>query len=135
MQNLQTMLGMVSSVDRMPISFRFISGLNQLDAQSRANVKRFSVVLEGGKYDGRTLAFVGFCEGLGAPSQNLELAQTRVEMVRDAVLKAAEAVNIDQLDITATVFGEAMPMACDSTVWGVISIGGSRFGPCSALEL
>jgi phosphate transport system substrate-binding protein len=39
-------------------------------------------------------------------------------MVRDAVLKAAEAVNIDQLDITATVFGEAMPMACDSTVWG-----------------
>jgi phosphate transport system substrate-binding protein len=76
------------------------------------------VVLEGDDYDGRTLAFVGFSDGLGAPSQNLELAQTRAEMVRDAVLQAAEAVNIDRLDITATAFGEAMPMACDSTDWG-----------------
>ena len=127
------MLGMLSSLDRMPLSFRIVSSSNQLDAQSRANVKRFAVVMEGGYYDGRTLAFFGFSEGLGAPSQNLELAQTCVKMVCDAVLKAAEAVNMDQLDITATAFGEAMPMACDSTVWVVLSIGGSRFGPATCV--
>ena len=118
LQNLQTMLGMLSSLDRMTMSFRFVSGSSQLDAQSRANVKRLAVVLEGDDYDGRTLAFVGFSDGLGALSQNLELAQTRAEMVRDAVLQAAEAVNIDRLDITAAAFGEAMPMACDLTDWG-----------------
>jgi hypothetical protein len=41
------MLGMLSSLDRMTMSFRFVSGSSQLDAQSRANVKRFAVVLEG----------------------------------------------------------------------------------------
>lgn len=68
------MLGMLSLLDRMPLSFRIVSSSNQLDAQSRANVKRFAVVMEGGYYDGRTLAFFGFSEGLGAPLQNLELA-------------------------------------------------------------
>jgi len=42
-------------------------------------------------------------------------------MVRDAVLQAAEAVNIDRLDITVIAFDEAMPMACVSSDWGVIS--------------
>ena len=76
------------------------------------------MVQEGDAYDGHTLAFVGFSDGLGVPSQNLELAQTHVEMVRDAVLQAAELVNIDRVDITETAFGEAVLMAYDSTNWG-----------------
>ena len=105
LQNLQTILGMQSSLERMTISFGFVSGSSQLDAQSRANTKRLAVVLEGDDYADHTLAFVGFSDGLGSPSQNLEFAQTRVEMVRDAVLQTAEVVNRDRVDITETGFG------------------------------
>ena len=38
--------------------------------------------------------------------------------MRDAVLQAAELVNIDWVDITEIAFGEAMPMTYDSTNWG-----------------
>ena len=105
LQNLQTILGMQSSLERMTISFGFVSGSSQLDAQSRANTKRLAVVLDGDDYADHTLAFVGFSDGLGSPSQNLEFAQTRVEMVRDAVLQTAEVVNRDRVDITETGFG------------------------------
>ena len=105
LQNLQTILGMQSSLERMTISFGFVSGSSQLDAQSRANTKRLAVVLEGDDYADHTLAFVGFSDGLGSPSQNLEFAQTRVEMVRDADLQTAEVVNRDRVDITETGFG------------------------------
>ena len=105
LQNLQTILGMQSSLERMTISFGFVSGSSQLDAQSCANTKRLAVVLEGDDYADHTLAFVGFSDGLGSPSQNLEFAQTRVEMVRDADLQTAEVVNRDRVDITETGFG------------------------------
>ena len=76
------------------------------------------MVLESGAYDWRNLAFVGFSDGLGPASSNLEIAQERADTVRNAVFKIAEAVNLDRINITMTVFSEAMPMACDNTEWG-----------------
>ena len=118
LKDLQTMLNFLAPLRRVTMSFRFLSGSSQLDAQSRANIQRLAMVLESGAYDGRQLAFVGFSDGLGPASSNLEIAQKRAETVRDAVFKIAEAVNLDRINITTTAFGEAMPMACDNTEWG-----------------
>jgi phosphate transport system substrate-binding protein len=118
LKDLQNMLNFLAPLRRVTMSFRFLSGSSQLDAQSRANIHRLAMVLESGAYDGRQLAFVGFSDGLGPASRNLEIAQKRAETIRDAVLKIAEAVNLDRINITTTAFGEAMPMACDDTEWG-----------------
>ena len=118
LQDLQAMLTFLAPLKRVTMSFRFLSGSSHLDAQSRANINRLATVLESGAYDGRQLAFVGFSDGMGHASDNLEIAQKRAETVRDAVLKSAEAINLDRIDISTTAFGEAMPMACDDTDWG-----------------
>ena len=74
--------------------------------------------LEAGEYDGRELVFVGFSDAQGEANANLEIAYDRAEAVRAAVLKAAEAADLRRLELGVEAFGEAMPMACDDTVWG-----------------
>ncbi|SFP97941.1 phosphate transport system substrate-binding protein [Roseivivax halotolerans] len=108
----------LAPLNRLTLSFRFEPGSTQLDAQSRANVARLAADIEAGLYDSRTILFAGFSDGAGPASANLVIARNRAEAVRDAVISAAEAADPERLDIRTDGFGEAMPMACDDTVWG-----------------
>jgi phosphate transport system substrate-binding protein len=115
---LQQMTRTLSPMRRLTTSFRFETGSARLDAQSRSNVLQLARALEAGQYDGRQMRFVGFSDGVGPASANLDIAGQRAIAVRTAVEAAAETADLDRIDMGTDAFGEAMPMACDETSWG-----------------
>lgn len=115
---LQRLAGRLGDWRRLTTSFRFEPGASRLDAQSRANVRALADALEAGGHDGGRLAFVGFSDGRGAASVNLEIARKRAEAVRAAVLEAAETADLTRVEIDTDAFGEALPLACDDSAWG-----------------
>ncbi|MFY0624009.1 MAG: substrate-binding domain-containing protein [Pelagimonas sp.] len=108
----------LSRLRRLSLSFRFEPGATRLDAHSRSNVEQLALALATGVYNGRELVFVGFSDGEGASAGNLKIAAKRANAVRDAVELAAEGGDLSQVSIKTDAFGEAMPMACDTTEWG-----------------
>ena len=118
LRDLQRMSALMDGTARLTLSFRFETGGTRLDAQSRSNIEILGTQLETGRFDNRTLMFIGFSDGVGPATANLRLARRRAETVRKAVLRAAPAADRDRLDIQVDAFGEAMPMACDDSAWG-----------------
>ena len=115
---LKRLVATLEPMRRLTTSFRFEAGSAGLDAQSRSNVQQLARALELGEYDGRTLVFIGFSDGQGPSTDNLKIAAERAVSVRDAVVAAAEASDLAGITLETDAFGEAMPMACDDTVWG-----------------
>ncbi len=115
---LQRMTKRLAPMKRLTTSFRFQTGEAKLDPQSRSNVQQLARAIEAGLYDGRKIAFVGFSDGVGPAAGNRTIARKRAEIVKQAVVAAAETANFDQLSIEVMAFGEALPMACDDSAWG-----------------
>lgn len=115
---LQRMVNLLSPMKRLTISFRFEAGSSRLDAQSRSNVVQLARSIEQGRYDARTLYFVGFSDGDGPAEINQRIALDRAEEVRRAVLQLSETVTEGQVDVNVAAFGEALPIACDDSAWG-----------------
>ncbi|MBV7395077.1 phosphate ABC transporter substrate-binding/OmpA family protein [Mameliella sediminis] len=115
---LQEMVADLAPMRRLSTTFRFETGSSKLDAQSRSNVLALAHALETGVHDGRELVFVGFSDGVGPASANLDIARRRAEAVRDAVVTAAETADLDRVTIGTQAYGEALPMACDDSAWG-----------------
>jgi phosphate transport system substrate-binding protein len=118
LEELQRLTRTFTPMRRLSTSFRFEPGSTRLDAQSRSNVLQLARALEAGTYDGRQMLFVGFSDGVGPASGNLQIAHKRAEAVRAAVELAAETADLERVRIGNDAFGEAMPMACDDTTWG-----------------
>jgi phosphate transport system substrate-binding protein len=116
--DLQDMLRVLGSAERLSATFRFAGGAVELDAQSRASAARLAAAIERGAFDGRRLIFAGFSDGEGPGSVNRRLSLQRAETVRAAVLAAAGAAGPGRVTLDTAGFGEAMPMACDDTDWG-----------------
>ena len=70
---LKRLVDGLNGKDRLSISFRFEGGSTLLDAPSLSNVALLAKALESGRFDGRTMMFVGFSDGQGAAAQNLGL--------------------------------------------------------------
>lgn len=115
---LQRMMSVLDRMQRLTTSFRFEAGSARLDAQSRSNVLQLSRLLEQGRFDARQVLFAGFSDAEGPGEANRQIAFERAEAVRDAVLQAAETADLEQIEIVVDAFGEAMPMACDTSAWG-----------------
>ncbi|MCU9837274.1 phosphate ABC transporter substrate-binding/OmpA family protein [Ruegeria sp. WL0004] len=115
---LQRLVSTLSGMQRLSLSFRFETGSSRPDAQSRTNIAQLAQALESGAYDARQLLFVGFSDGDGAAEGNARIALKRAEAVRDAVLQAAETLDLARVEISVDAFGEALPMACDDSDWG-----------------
>jgi len=49
---------------------------------------------------------------------NERLSRRRAEAARAAVQEAAAAANLSRVTMVIEAYGEAMPMACDDTLWG-----------------
>ncbi|MBW4706767.1 substrate-binding domain-containing protein [Roseobacter sp. YSTF-M11] len=118
LQELQRMTTTLSPMKRLTTSFRFEAGSVRLDAQSRSNVQQMARALEQGRYDARRLLFVGFSDGDGPAVANRGIALRRAEAVKQAVVQAAETADLERVVLDVDAFGEAMPMACDSSAWG-----------------
>lgn len=115
---VKDMIATLRQMKRLTTSFRFETGSVRLDAQSRSNVEQLASALEAGIYDGKSLYFVGFSDGEGSAQTNLEISRRRANVVLNAVKKAAETADFEQIDASVLAYGEAMPMACDDTPWG-----------------
>ncbi|MBR9841549.1 MAG: OmpA family protein, partial [Rhodobacteraceae bacterium] len=109
LEELQRMTSRLAPMKRLTTSFRFRTGSADLDAQSRSNVQQLARAMEAGIYDGRKIVFVGFSDGVGPAEGNRTIALKRAEIVKQAVVTAAETANLDQVTIEAEAFGEALP--------------------------
>lgn len=108
----------LAGMSRLSLSFRFQTGSVRLDAQSRENVGKLAQALEAGRFEGHELVFVGFSDGQGRWQDNLQIAQDRAETVFGSVWSNAAEVDLQATQLTTMAFGEAMPMACDTSPWG-----------------
>lgn len=115
---VKRLVEVLSPMKRLSTSFRFRAGSSDLDAQSLSNVQQLARAIETGVYDERSMKFVGFSDGQGPAAGNRQIAERRARAVLAAVKKAAETVELDDLDISVDAFGEALPMACDDSAWG-----------------
>ncbi len=118
LSELQRIVQRLGGMKRLTTSFRFEAGSARLDAQSRSNVVQLAHDLEQGRFDARQMIFVGFSDGQGSAEANMEIALSRANSVADAVRTKAETADLMQIDMQVDAFGEAMPLACDDSVWG-----------------
>lgn len=115
---LQRMVRLLGSRERMSSTFRFEPGSTRLDGQSRSNVMQLAQAIRDGRFGGRELTFVGFSDGRGPASANRDLSSARAEAVRRDVERALNGNLPRNVAIDTDAFGEALPMACDDTIWG-----------------
>ena len=112
---VRDMVAALLNRDRLTLTFRFQDGSSELDAQSQSNVSRLADAINQGTFDGKTLYFIGFSDGVGPPEGNQRLSLRRARSVRQAVSAFVGNAPVE-LDVAA--FGEALPMACDEMSWG-----------------
>ncbi|MQQ08263.1 OmpA family protein [Epibacterium sp. SM1979] len=115
---LSRMVDALQGMDRLTTTFRFETGSTRPDAQSRGNIEQLARDLAAGVYDGRNITFVGFSDGEGPAAGNRDIALRRATAVRDAVIQTGETIDLSLVNVSVEAFGEAMPMACDSSDWG-----------------
>ncbi len=115
LDDLRSMIERLIGAERLTVTFRFEEGSSDLDAQSRSNISLLSEAIRRGDFDGRTLLFAGFSDGVGTADQNRRLSERRAEAVRQAVIGPGAPGGVT---IEVAGFGEALPMACDDVDWG-----------------
>lgn len=115
---LQRMVRVLSPRVRMSSTFRFEPGSTRLDGQSRSNVMQLAQAIRDGRFGGRELMFVGFSDGRGPAVANRDLSAARAEAVMRDVQRALGGAVPANVRIETEAFGEALPMACDDTIWG-----------------
>ncbi len=115
--DLQRLAGVMDGADRLSLTFRFQDGSSTLDAHSRDNLTDLARMLEAGMLRDQTLILAGFSDGSGAARTNLDLSESRAQAVLAALKTAAPGLTVAQLP-QVQAFGEALPMACDTTAPG-----------------
>jgi len=118
LKDLQDMVSVLRTRQRLNLTFRFKEKTGELDAFSRSRVEDLARALESGTLDAREILFAGFSDGTGSADKNRRLARERAKLVRSAVITSAATADLSQFRLKAKGFGELMPMACDDTPWG-----------------
>lgn len=114
---LQRLAAAMTGGERVSFTFRFQDGSAQLDAHSRDNLADLARHIAAGRFAGSDLVLAGFSDGTGAADVNLALSENRAFAVRSALQAIAPDLSDAQLP-TVQAFGEALPMACDTTATG-----------------
>jgi phosphate transport system substrate-binding protein len=114
---LQRLAAAMTGGERLSLTFRFEDGSSQLDAASQDNLAHLARLIGARAFDGYALSFAGFSDGSGEADTNLALSRSRAEAVRAALARAAPDLRDSDLP-AVDAFGEALPMACDTTPSG-----------------
>jgi len=112
--DLQRLAKAMDGAERLSLTFRFEGGTTTLDAASQATLTDLAQMLEAGLFKGQALTLVGFSDGSGAAGVNLGLGRDRAEAVLTGLAHLLPAMPENRLPQIET-FGEALPMACDTT--------------------
>ncbi len=115
--DLQRLAAAMTGGERLSLTFRFEDGSTRLDAASQDNLAHLARLIGARAFDGFALSFAGFSDGSGAADTNLALSQSRAEAVRASLAQIAPDLHDRELP-TVDAFGEALPMACDTTASG-----------------
>lgn len=117
LHDLQRLASAMTGGQRLSLTFRFQDGSAQLDAHSRDNLADLARQIAAGRFDGEDLMFAGFSDGTGVAAVNFALSKSRAEAVRSTLRGLAPDLTAAQMP-TVEAFGEALPMACDTTAIG-----------------
>lgn len=117
LDELQRLAAAMTGADRLSLTFRFQDGSTQLDPASQDALAYLARLLGARAFDGLTLSFAGFSDGSGEAGVNLDLSRTRAEAVRAALAELLPDLPDTSLP-SVEAFGEALPIACDTTVAG-----------------
>ncbi|MDT8857684.1 phosphate ABC transporter substrate-binding/OmpA family protein [Paracoccaceae bacterium Fryx2] len=115
--DLKRLADLMAGADRLSLTFRFQDGSSALDAQSRENLSDLARLLEVDAFRGQQLILAGFSDGSGNAAANMALSRNRADGVA-ASLRAAVDLPEGLPQVTVEAFGEALPMACDTTAAG-----------------
>jgi phosphate transport system substrate-binding protein len=116
--DLQRLADIMAGADRLSLTFRFEDGSATLDAQSQENLADLARLLLIGAFRGQDLVLAGFSDGSGPAAENMDLSRKRAEVVAAALTTAAPDLPPGQALPRVEAFGEALPMACDTTSGG-----------------
>jgi phosphate transport system substrate-binding protein len=117
LEELQRLAAAMAGAERLSLTFRFEDGSTRLDAGSADALADLARLIGARSFDGYRLVLAGFSDGSGAAKANLDLSRTRAEAVRSALAKIAP--DLAEAELPAVeAFGEALPMACDTTAVG-----------------
>lgn len=118
LEELQRLVDALRGRERLTATFRFEAGSTRLDAPSRANVMQLAQAIHDGRFRGKSLILVGFSDASGPMTANRDLSRARAETVRREVLSALGEALPERVALMVDAFGEALPVACDDTIWG-----------------
>jgi phosphate transport system substrate-binding protein len=117
LEELQRLAAAMAGAERLSLTFRFEDGSTRLDAGSADALADLARLIGARSFDGYRLVLAGFSDGSGAAKANLDLSLTRAEAVRAALARLAP--DLAEAELPAVeAFGEALPMACDTTAVG-----------------
>ncbi len=116
--DLQRLAETMAATDRLSLTFRFEDGSATLDSQSQNNLSDLARLMSVGSFRGQDMILAGFSDGSGPASDNLGLSRQRAESVLAALALAAPDLPPGQALPRVEAFGEALPMACDTTSGG-----------------
>lgn len=114
LSELKRLTQAMAGADRLSLTFRFDGETDELEPQSREALDELAKLIEIGRFRGEDLTLVGFTEGRGPAKDSLAFSKARAARVAAELQKAVP----DQPAPQVVGFGEAVPLACDSTVAG-----------------
>lgn len=115
---LKRLADAMAGASRSSLTFRFEDGSATLDARSRENLRLLARMIEVDAFRGNRLILAGFSDGSGDGAANMRLSESRAIGVLTA-LSSALPLGTDPAHLPEVeAFGEALPMACDTTAAG-----------------
>lgn len=118
LEELQRLADAMRDASRSSLTFRFEDGSSTLDAPSRENLKLLAQLLAVDAFKGRKVLLAGFSDGSGSASANLQLSESRAAAVLASLAEETGPLPAPQVLPEVIAFGEALPMACDTTAAG-----------------
>ncbi|GGW32820.1 OmpA family protein [Gemmobacter lanyuensis] len=118
LEDLKRLAEVMTGASRSSLTFRFEDGSSTLDARSQENLTLLAQLLAVDAFKGQEVILAGFSDGSGDPTANLQLSESRAIGVATALAAALPDLPEDQTMPRVMAFGEALPMACDTTAAG-----------------
>lgn len=118
LEELKRLADAMRDASRSSLTFRFEDGSSTLDAQSGENLKLLAQLLAVDAFKGKKLLLAGFSDGSGNAVANLQTSENRATSVLAALSEETGALPEGPALPEVIAFGEALPMACDTTAAG-----------------
>ncbi|WP_149139860.1 phosphate ABC transporter substrate-binding/OmpA family protein [Gemmobacter caeruleus] len=118
LDQLQRLADVMRDASRSSLTFRFEDGSMTLDARSRENLKVLAQLLAVDGFRGNEVILAGFSDGSGSAGANMDLSESRAIAVATGLSDAMPDLPEGTPQPRIMAFGEALPMACDTTAAG-----------------